>query len=104
MNRAEDAKKEYNSFMPLPAMRVCDFMKFYYRMYIYESLVKYSNAPSPFVCPVVKNTYILKEYPLVSDKFKKFLHPGYYQIEVSLLHKDEEKIKYVIEGHVEEEK
>ncbi|XP_014090624.2 uncharacterized protein CheA87a [Bactrocera oleae] len=100
---AEDANKDYNWVMPMPAMRVCDFMKFYYRLYIYESLVKYSNAPSPFICPVVNNTYILKDYPLVSNKFNEFLQPGYYQLEVSLLHEDEEKIKYIIEGHAEEE-
>ncbi|XP_011181953.2 uncharacterized protein LOC105211943 [Zeugodacus cucurbitae] len=103
LKRAEDAEKDYNTLMPLPAMRVCDFMLFFYRMYIYESLVKYSNAPSPYVCPVVKNTYVIKEYPIVSDKFKQYLHPGYYQVEVSLWHKDVEKLNYIIEGHVEEE-
>ncbi|XP_018786739.1 PREDICTED: uncharacterized protein LOC108967641 [Bactrocera latifrons] len=100
---AEDANGEYNWLMPVPALRVCDFMKFYYRLYIYELLAKYANAPSPFDCPVVKNTYILKEYPLVSKNFNQFLQPGYYQLEVSLFHENDEKIKYIIEGHVEEE-
>ncbi|XP_004530121.1 uncharacterized protein LOC101461278 [Ceratitis capitata] len=100
---AEDGNREYNSLMALPPMGVCDFMKFYYRMYIYESLVKYSNAPSPYVCPVVKDNYIVKDYPLISDKFKKFLRPGYHQIEASLYNGDEEKMKYIIEGHVVEE-
>ncbi|XP_039970540.1 uncharacterized protein LOC120782368 [Bactrocera tryoni] len=100
---AEDANGEYNWLMPVPALSVCDFMKFYYRLYIYELLAKYANAPSPFDCPVVKNTYILNEYPLVSKNFKKFLQPGYYQLEVSLHHENDEKIKYIVEGHVEEE-
>ncbi|XP_067626667.1 uncharacterized protein CheA87a [Eurosta solidaginis] len=100
---ANEANEEFKERLTLPLLGVCDFMKFYYKMYIYESLVKYANAPAPNVCPVVKDTYVLRDYPLVSEKFQKFLQPGFYRMEASLYHEEEEKIKYSVEGHVVEE-
>ncbi|XP_054747076.1 uncharacterized protein LOC129252925 [Anastrepha obliqua] len=102
--RADEANEEYTEMMALPAMGICDFLKIYYRMYVYKSLVKYSNAPSPYICPIVKNTYFVKEYPFTSDKLKSIINPGFYRMEAILYHEDEEKFKYSLEGHVVEEK
>ncbi|XP_017470681.1 PREDICTED: uncharacterized protein LOC108362276 [Rhagoletis zephyria] len=101
---AGDSNDEYKDLIALPLLGVCDFMNFYYKIYLYDSLVKYSNAPSPADCPVVSDTYILSEYPLILGNFQKFLHPGFYSVEAILFHEDEEKFKYRIEGHVIEER
>lgn len=74
-----------------------------YKKYFYETLKNHANAPEPDKCPVTQETYVVKDYPLDSTKFEKYLRPGFYRIVTSLMHADEEVLQYTVEGHTENE-
>lgn len=102
VHHADEPDGEYKKIMTLPKKGICELMQKQYKNYFYESLKEHANAPDPDACPIVKETYIIKDYPLDSSKIQKFLRPGYYRIEGSLYHNDQEVLKYSIYAHVDE--
>uniref|UniRef100_A0A1A9X1L9 Uncharacterized protein n=1 Tax=Glossina brevipalpis TaxID=37001 RepID=A0A1A9X1L9_9MUSC len=99
---ADEPEGEYKKIMTLPKKGICELMQKQYKNYFYESLKEHANAPDPDACPIVKETYIVKDYPLDSSKIQKFLRPGYYRIEGFLYHNDVDVLKYSVYAHVDE--
>ncbi|XP_034486936.1 uncharacterized protein LOC117791326 [Drosophila innubila] len=93
--RTDSLDEEYVKFKELPLMGTCQLMSSYYKNFFYEKLKDYSNAPHPDNCPLSPQDYYLKDYPLDSSKFKKFLTPGYYRVTIKMLKENEVKLEYV---------
>ncbi|KAI9580050.1 hypothetical protein GQX74_000838 [Glossina fuscipes] len=102
IHHADEPEGEYKKIMTLPKKGICELMQKQYKNYFYESLKEHANAPDPDACPIVKETYVIKDYPLDSSKMQKFLRPGYYRIEGFLYHNDQDVLKYSIYAHVDE--
>lgn len=94
---------EYKKVIGLANLGACNVMANQYKKYFYDTLKNYANAPDPDTCPVTKDIYVIKDYPLDSSKFQKYLRPGFYKTIATLFHKDEEVLQYIVEGHTEEE-
>lgn len=101
VSRTDSLDEEYTKFKELPLMGTCELMSSYYKNFLYEKLKDYSNAPHPDNCPLSPQDYYLKDYPLDSSKFKKFLTPGYYRVVGKLLKDHEVKLEYLAELQVE---
>ncbi|KAM7361379.1 uncharacterized protein ACRADG_011570 [Cochliomyia hominivorax] len=100
---ASEKDGEYKKVLAFTNLGVCNVMANQYKKYFYESLKNYANAPDPDKCPVTKETYIVKDYPLDSSKFHKYLRPGLYKFIGTLMHEEAEILQYIVEGHTEEE-
>ncbi|XP_073819820.1 uncharacterized protein [Musca autumnalis] len=94
---------EYKTVLVTPEKGVCEVMQSHYKKYFYDSLKDYCNAPDPDTCPVTKDKYEINGYPLDSSKFQNYLRPGFYHVVGTVLHNEEEVLKYRIESHTEEE-
>ncbi|KAM8706842.1 hypothetical protein ACLKA7_011010 [Drosophila subpalustris] len=99
--RTDSLDKEYIKFKELPLMGTCQLMATYYKNLFYEKLKEYSNAPHPDNCPLSPQDYYLKDYPIDSSKFQKFLIPGYYRMIGQLVKDHETKLEYLAELQVE---
>lgn len=89
--------------MRTPEKGVCEVMQNQYKKYFYDTLKEHCNAPDPDKCPVTKEKYEVKDYPLDSSKFQKYLKPGFYHIVTTLYHNEEDVLEYRVEAHTEEE-
>ncbi|BFF90754.1 uncharacterized protein DMAD_09221 [Drosophila madeirensis] len=94
IHRAKAHDGEFEEFLNLPRLGVCDAMKTYYKEFLYEKLKEHSNAPEPNACPLPPKHYHLKDYPLDVHLLKKLLTPGFYRIESKLLKEDHLKLSY----------
>ncbi|KAI8124575.1 hypothetical protein FF38_10539 [Lucilia cuprina] len=94
---------EFKKVIGVANVGVCQVMANQYKKYFYDTLKNHANAPDPDKCPVTQEIYVVKDYPLDSSKFQKFLKPGFYKTVVSLIHQEEEVLQYTFEGHTEEE-
>ncbi|XP_068153306.1 uncharacterized protein CheA87a [Drosophila tropicalis] len=100
VHRAEKSDDEFEEFLNIPYLAVCDVMKSYYKELFYESLKEYSNAPHPDTCPLPPEHYHLKDYPLNARHWGNYLIPGYYRLVSKLTKDDEIKLEYLIELEV----
>lgn len=66
-------------------MGICQFMKTVYRKYFYEKISKHSNLPHYDVCPVPKEKYTIKGYPLDAHMFRRIISPGEYRLNAFLI-------------------
>ncbi|XP_017140105.2 uncharacterized protein LOC108154351 [Drosophila miranda] len=101
ISRAKERDEEFEEFLNMPRLGVCDVMKTYYKEFLYEKLKEHSNAPHPDSCPLPPENYHLKDYPLDVHQLKKILVPGYYRIESKLLKEDHIKLSYLAVIQVE---
>ncbi|XP_039491296.1 uncharacterized protein LOC120451559 [Drosophila santomea] len=84
-------------------IQLCDFMKSYYKDLFYERIKDYSNAPHPSKCPLPKERYLLRDYPLNVKLLKKLMSPGFYRIKYTLKNEEIKILSYVLEMELEED-
>lgn len=75
----------YVPFVVFPAYGVCEFLKNVYKKYFFENIRKYSNLPHYDQCPLQKNHYFVKDYPMDANTFRRLTQPGDYRLEVTLV-------------------
>lgn len=82
-----DENNEYQLFVALPQMGMCDFLQNIYRKY-FSDMGKYVTISIPFQCPLVKKyRYETHGYPLNMSKFESFMSivkPGSYRLQIFL--------------------
>ncbi|XP_058979114.1 uncharacterized protein LOC131802711 [Musca domestica] len=103
ISHSDEQDGEYKTVLSTPQKGICEVMQTHYKKFFYESLKEHCNAPDPDVCPVTKEKYEVKDYPLDSSKFQNYLRPGFYRVVATVLHNEEEVLKYRVESHTEEE-
>ncbi|XP_016959963.1 uncharacterized protein LOC108031239 [Drosophila biarmipes] len=100
VSRSVDGDGNYERIM-LFEVQLCDFMKTYYKDFLYERLKEYSNAPHPNTCPLPKEHYHLEDYPLDVRVLKKLMTPGHYRIKSKLKNEDSVILAYMAEVEVD---
>lgn len=63
-------------------------MNTFYKKYFYAKISKYSNLPHYDQCPVARDNYFVKDYPMDLDVFRPFIQPGVYRADMMLLRED----------------
>lgn len=96
------AEDRYALYIAFPKHGICDFFKSIYKKFFYEKISKYSNLPHYDQCPLPRNNYFVKDYPLDARDFQRFLSPGDYRLEANIMEDDKELAGIIFYGSIKE--
>ncbi|KAH8293032.1 hypothetical protein KR054_009219, partial [Drosophila jambulina] len=103
VSRAPERDEEFEEFMDLPDLGVCDVLRTYYREFFYKKLKEHGgHIPHPDTCPLPPEHYHVEDFPLDVHLLKKLLMPGYYRFVSRLLHNDHIRLEYLAELEIKD--